>query len=438
MTLHRWASAITATALLLIGAAPSVWAQARNDADAPALEPQAFEVKVTYDPKRLRQTRVELPTGAYERFEHPDALGSTDDLGWPALPLDEIRVLLPPDAVNVRIDFKAADRQIVTRGVRVEPKQPDMQTRTPAYETNGSPIDDFFEVPPFTLDDEAYDTDVPYPPFVAQLNEVGHRYGARIASIRVAPLLFYAHLEQVELRQSIAGTVHFDSAMAPRALYPDLRPARRDALAKAVVNPEILDPAPIGAGAAAGFGPKATYVVPDVRPAGHDDVPYVIITSNALAATFQPLIDWKTRKGVDARLVTVEWIETRYAGVDRINKLRNFILDALSKWGTSWILIGGDTNQVPARLGFYDSHTSSYGPTDLYLAGHDNHWNADGDHVFGEGGEYDLNPDIFVGRAPVEDIAEATTFVSKVLGYEISPPAGFGSTALLMGVRDNL
>ena len=45
-----------------------------------------------------------------------------------------------------------------------------------------------------------------------------------------------------------------------------------------------------------------------------------------------PLVDWKTRKGVPATTVTVDWIETTYDGEDTQEKIRSFIADARDAW----------------------------------------------------------------------------------------------------------
>jgi hypothetical protein len=58
-------------------------------------------------------------------------------------------------------------------------------------------------------------------------------------------------------------------------------------------------------------------------------------------------------------------------------------------------------------------------PCDLYYADLDGDWNENGNSVYGEVGDnVDMYADVFVGRAPVEDAAEASVFVDKLLDYE--------------------
>src|SRR4029078_2129143 len=78
-------------------------------------------------------------------------------------------------------------------------------------------------------------------------------------------------------------------------------------------------------------------------------------------------------------------------------------------------------------------------PTDLYYSDLDGNWNADGDSLFGEGfadsvtapgDKLNLIPDVYVGRAPVTNVAQATTFVDKTLMYSRTPVGDYEDRAL--------
>ena len=65
------------------------------------------------------------------------------------------------------------------------------------------------------------------------------------------------------------------------------------------------------------------------------------MTSQALAGEFQRLADWKTQKGVQAVVRTVETIDQMYPnGVDRAERIRFFLRDAYQNWGTLYVLLG--------------------------------------------------------------------------------------------------
>lgn len=168
-------------------------------------------------------------------------------------------------------------------------------------------------------------------------------------------------------------------------------------------------------------------------------VAYLIITNDAMAPTFQQLADWKTQSGLPAVVRTVSFIRQQYPyGVDDADRIRRFIRDAYARWGTKWVLLGGDTDVIPERL----ARTLFYGgeniASDLYFQCLDRNWNADGDSLYGEGyldveepgDAVDLLPEVYVGRAPVSSAADAQVFVTKTLQYTKNPVGGYESQYL--------
>ncbi len=175
-------------------------------------------------------------------------------------------------------------------------------------------------------------------------------------------------------------------------------------------------------------------------------VEYVIVTSDLLAPEFQRLADWKMQKGVRTVVRTVEWIDDTYPnGVDAAERLRFFIQDAYQNWGVLWVLLGGDTDQVPFRYAYSSLFDGENIPADYYFSCLEGNWNADADALFGEaqidslaGDEVDLLPEVYVGRAPASTVVEAQTFVDKILLYERDTPAGNGYPASALYAAERL
>lgn len=166
---------------------------------------------------------------------------------------------------------------------------------------------------------------------------------------------------------------------------------------------------------------------------------YVIVTADSLVSAFAPLVAWKAAKGLTATCVTTEWIDANYGGEDIQAKVRNFIRDAYQSWGTNWVLLGGDTNIIPSRTVYaMDCEMGGLAGNkircDLYFADLDGTWNANGVNPYGEVGDsVDMYPEVFVGRAPAENHAEAAIFVQKVITYEKNPPSGYALDMLMLG-----
>jgi hypothetical protein len=168
----------------------------------------------------------------------------------------------------------------------------------------------------------------------------------------------------------------------------------------------------------------------------------VIVTTDALESEFEQLAVWHDRLGVRTVVRTLSWIESCYSGSDSAERLRGFLRDAYQKWGTAYVLLGGDATVVPMRYAWTAHYGGAFIPTDLYYSNLEGTWNADGDEIFGEygtaippyGGDgLSYYPQLIVGRAPVRTAAEAGSFVDKAVSYAVDPEPGFGATAALLG-----
>ncbi|MFH1282158.1 MAG: C25 family cysteine peptidase, partial [bacterium] len=168
-------------------------------------------------------------------------------------------------------------------------------------------------------------------------------------------------------------------------------------------------------------------------------VDYLIITSDALISSgvFDPLLTSREERGLTTRITSVAWIEANYDGRDTQEQIRNYIKDLYLNEGLIYVLLGGDTNIVPDRKAY--SAVDGRVPCDMYYSDLDGDWDDDGDDVFGEPSDnIDLYPDVFVGRAPVENQTEAAAFVNKTLTFESKSFADYdynGSRALFMAVE---
>lgn len=152
---------------------------------------------------------------------------------------------------------------------------------------------------------------------------------------------------------------------------------------------------------------------------------YLIVTARPLDTVFLRLVNWRRKTGFSAQIRLREWITANYPGRDDAEKLRNYLKVCARDSGLQWLLLGGDVALIPFRKAF--AMTCSAGlhpredsiPCDLYYSDLDGNWDADGDNVFGEiTDSVDLFPDIFVGRAPVNNPEQAMVFVDKVINYE--------------------
>ena len=136
---------------------------------------------------------------------------------------------------------------------------------------------------------------------------------------------------------------------------------------------------------------------------------------------------------------TMSLVRQQYPyGTDDADRVRQFIRDAYSRWGTKWVLIGGDVDVIPVRYGTTTFYGGEQIATDVYYQCLDGNWNADGDSYYGEGyydatdpgDAADLFPEVWVGRAPVSTRADAQLFVNKTLQYTKTPVGDYENSVL--------
>lgn len=190
-----------------------------------------------------------------------------------------------------------------------------------------------------------------------------------------------------------------------------IRPDQIEIVQSVIDNPEIYETMPM---------------MLDETPSG-ETYEYLIITNEALKPAFQPLADWKRKKGVRSKIITVEEIDQLYAGETQQIRIRTCLKDYYENYFSMFVLLGGDVNIVPAQMCYVNSLENSrdFMPSDVYYScvmGNVN-WDTNGN---GKPGEIvfdaiNVNPHLYVSRAPVRTLSETKIFVDRTIEYEQSP-----------------
>ena len=178
----------------------------------------------------------------------------------------------------------------------------------------------------------------------------------------------------------------------------------------------------------------------------------LIITNASFVPVFQPLADLKTSRGCYAEIITTKSIYSNASFNGTVNDKCAWIRNAIRYYhdvkGTEFVILGGDVNIIPIRYVYnsdpttdFSGNYSTYMPTDYYYAALKGTWDEDHPGIYGEMqnatnpvDDIDWTPDVFVGRFPVNSIAEARAMVQKDISYETSPPNGaWVNTGLFAG-----
>ncbi|MBN1162992.1 MAG: T9SS type A sorting domain-containing protein [Candidatus Krumholzibacteriota bacterium] len=363
-------------------------------------------IALTFDQDSLVFSQVVDGLDTFDVVEYRGYIFTTL-IGEPQLPQGNIHVLVDTGAVIIdSVVVTYFDTDTLPGKYYLWPVQP--PDSTPG---TGPEID--FTKP----DPRVYGSTAAYPEDLLDYAHQGYLAGTCLAGMLAHPLQYLPDDSLLIFHNSVDFTVYYHQGGVAPALFA----WRSDLikwliewlLSKLVINPGDM--------------------VPDPRYAGEFD--YVIITNETLSPNFQKLIEWKTKKGVNAFIKTTNEIIVEYTGDDDQEKIRNYIIDAY-RAGVSWFLLGGDVSVIPER----ECHLDIFGlsvdiPCDLYYSDLDGDWDGDGDGVYGEPDDgVDMYPDVFVGRAPVETAAEVNVFVNKVVDYERWPPlTDYPLEMLMMG-----
>jgi hypothetical protein len=317
---------------------------------------------------------------------------STDEVGKPMMPMKTIRVALPAEMKVTSIQVLAVTEESISGIYNICPTQNPLPIGT-------DPNSSHFVQPDATT----YASDQPYPTSLIKLNGQSDLAGQVMADVTIYPMQYTPAQKHLALVTSVSFAIHGVKGYSigdylPQQMSDHDRSMYRQMVQDMVINPENVDlrtspnPQPLGVGP------------------GHYS--YVIVTKDSWVSAFQPLADWKTQKGVPATIVTTNWIYNNggYSGTN-VQKIKAFVQDAYTTWGTSYVLLGGDVDVIPCSYKTFSGVDYDPVPNDVYYA------DFDGDYIC----------EVNVGRASVTGPGNGTgqigTFINKVLTYETNPPA---------------
>lgn len=355
----------------------------------------------------------------------------TTDIGYPELPCLKLKYVLPYDQEISSITILDSTLQLISNNSLVYPRQPDY------------PMDDTATHAFILPDENIYNNNTPYPLQIVDVSEQYYEKGCHLASIKVFPVRYTPSLNRLELFSHIRFQLNY-THITETAIIPQTQSQRMNHINESFMLSQIRN---ISDFVFNSGGPItvldedacATQSISLLDMDINTNPEYLIITSNIdvngnslydaasgknMADVFQELADWKTQKGTPTKVVTMEDIAANYSGNDIQEKIHNFLADVYNNYGSLYILFGGDVNVVPARMipGKHDGvhyNNHLFYPVDLYYVAIDNSWDGNRNGIYGETVDNaDNYPDFYYGRAPVETVKEASTFVLKCKEYE--------------------
>lgn len=324
----------------------------------------------------------------------------TEEVGSPKIPYCVKSFILPNNAEVSTIRITSVSKRLIGENLLVIPTQ----YPTPVGEGYSSWIDP---------NEKVYNSSNSFPGQYAEVISDRVDFGYHIVSVKFCPIE-YIPLERKLYLCDFSFLLEYSVSEALfRTSIPEKQSKRLSALDRDYVQ-SIVDNADM-------LDSFMQYTNKSLSPVEAVTPEYLIITNESLKNTFQVLANWKTKKGVPTIIETVESIIEKYRGGDAQEKIRNYLEDIKSIYGSLFVLLGGDTNVIPARM----KRTRQSGKNALYAVDYyyacagKGTWHVSGNDMFID----DFGSNAFelafkLGRAPVESQTEAEVFVNKVINYE--------------------
>ena len=340
--------------------------------------------------------------------------------GFPVLPVKPVRLLIPQGFKVAAISIEQSPSCSITGILQVVHGQASV------------PLNTNNVIQRTDRNDRLYNSLIEYPARTYGDVQVQWMCGARILTMNVYPVQCNPGAGKYWYYRSITIEVSLEPAGDPSCECSVFRGSSLDRLriSDAVDNPAVLD----------------TYLA-RYAETSREDYRYVIITGEDFMNetgpySFQALRDARIAQGLTSKIISTEWIYANYPGLrpdggtDNATRIRNFIQDAYTNWGTEYILLGGDADGgdlgqiiVPVRgmtAGIPEDVYDTCIPSDMYYACLDGSFDENANGLYGEivdgleGGDVDIFAEVIVGRAVVDSSEEMRNFVRKTLAYESS------------------
>jgi hypothetical protein len=305
--------------------------------------------------------------------------------GEPTLPAKQLYIAIPAGHEVLSVAIRSVDIQDLPGRYQILPGQPPL------------PIDDSPRPAFIEPDERIYSSSSAYPSELGHLIRQTDLAGQQMAVVSVYPLQYIPATGKLILHRELEVTVETRPGRISGESYAQFTEKQRqvygERIRKMVVNPEdvVLSP-PLSS-------------VSKSLPSGQFD--HVIITHSSYVSYFDDLVEWHNRRGLRDTVVTTSWIDANYAG-DDTTRVRSFIIDAHSNWGTMYFLLGGEEPVIPFCYRQYVTEPPypETPPSDTWYADYDDDWTWE----------------VMVGRISGQFEYEFNRAIDKIIKYERNPP----------------
>ncbi len=344
-------------------------------------------LSVRYSIEKLDFQEVQTKEGVFTDL-YVAQYTTTNSTGLPKLPLLR-QIISVPEGAQVVPSFSTALRK--TFKLSDEDVHYPILPRQESVSKSADPARIPFEVNRDFYNSDAWTTDSSI-----SVTEIGYMRGYRLVALDFAPLRYNPALGEIEVIYEAEVTVQFLNA--DHAATADLRARTFSPVFEGPLRGMLLNP-------------PAERVSLNRYP-----ISYLIITPATFVNAMQPFVNWKKQEGFNVIVATTAQTGSTASAIKTyIQNIWNAA--TVENPAPSYLLIVGDTPQVPSNTGVTGSHV-----TDLT-------------YVKLQGTDY--IPEMYFGRFSATTEAEVTNQVNKTLMYEMytmPSDAYLGEVVMIAGV----
>ena len=345
-----------------------------------------------------------------------------DTVGAPILPVKTSKIFIPADEKVVSTEIIYGTLQAIEGSYVIQQVTIPQPGTEKEYDTVEKPASDIYE------------TNALYPSVVYKDRRPQFLNGVKVALVDLMPVLYNPVEGQLKYYQELEVRITTEKENRPDWVMPyrNFQKDREKILNIIDNKDDFLRLNPVSENETTARFLSASQE-PSSAAAGTRQ--YVVITTPELSPAFEILTAYRASSAGGGYTTYIEYIDeiaAVYSGVDLAEKMRNFIKDMYTNYGTQYVVLGGDCdgppeNQVIPTRGCYahvGDYTDAYIPSDLYFGCLDGSWNFDGDELWGEindginGGDIDWFSEVYVGRIPSDDYTEAINQINKIIAFE--------------------
>ena len=342
--------------------------------------------------------KLAINHNTYDKVILP-GLPSIADPGEPCLPIKGAYILIPKNTKVSEIDVTTSEKEYLGSGFNIEPSGTPVPLSMATFAKYPEP------------DPEIYSSNEPFPSTLfTEIGTYGYN-GYNILVLSLYPVQYIPAKGELFYFNSITVSMELMEDKNSNTLFRGLTDDSLE-IAKKVDNPDIVE----------------TYIKETINIHNLDSYDLLILTNDEFKNGFEQLKNVHEENGIATKIKTFGDISVSPDSITA-EDIRDFIRDEYINNGIEYVLIGGDTDVVPAKMLWVHGLDEdvdpyeTYMPSDLYYACLDGSYNYDDDAKWGEptdgenGGDVDLFAEVYVGRACVDNIDDVECFVDKTIAY---------------------